>query len=384
MQQKHYDYIITGGGLAGMSLLYYILNSKLKDKKILILDQSAKEKNDRTWCYWEQKNTAFDFLVHHRWEYLDFHTFDFSKTLNIKPYQYKMIRSIDFYNYCKDLLSKSTNVDNYVEKVIKVENLPSKVLISTDNGQYSADFCFNSILFEKPSLTSNIYLDQHFKGWIIQTETPAFDPTKATLMDFRLPHDGETKFVYVLPTSTTEALIEATLFSEKHLTTEAYDDLIKGYIQKYLPTVKSYKILHEEFGVIPMTDYSFSKGEGRILNIGTAGGHTKASSGYTFWYVQNKMKHLVEQLEKEGNPPVALTLRERIFSFLDHVFLNVLKYKRVPPPQIFGGLFKHNTPVQVLKFMSEQTSFLETVRILLKMQILPFFKAMLHTFKSSK
>ncbi|MFC0261135.1 hypothetical protein [Fontibacter flavus] len=50
-----YDFIVTGFGCAGMSLLFYLLKGSLKDQKILIIDSSEKTINDRTWCYWAEK-----------------------------------------------------------------------------------------------------------------------------------------------------------------------------------------------------------------------------------------------------------------------------------------------------------------------------------------
>ncbi len=47
------DYIIAGGGMAGLSLAYYLNESRsLRDKKVLIIDRDAKTANDHTWCFW--------------------------------------------------------------------------------------------------------------------------------------------------------------------------------------------------------------------------------------------------------------------------------------------------------------------------------------------
>ena len=381
---KHYDYIIAGGGLAGISLVHFLQQSSLRDKRILIIDKSEKLENDRTWCFWEREKSPFEFLVHHRWQHLDFHTPDFSQTLNIEPYTYKMIRGIDFYQYGKEMLISSPNVDKSVENVRKVVNSDSGVLVSTDENSYTADFCFNSIRFEKINKEENHYLDQHFKGWTIQTKEPYFSPKKATLMDFRVPHQGETRFVYVLPTSEKEALIEATLFSPDLLQSEEYDRIITDYIQEYLPGIGEYEVTHEEFGVIPMTDFKFSAGNKNIVNIGTAGGNTKASSGYTFCYLQKHLQKMVVQLEKTGSPYVKKTIRQRRSAWLDRIFLNVLQNHRVPPPEVFGTLFENNKPSQVLKFMSEETSFPEEIKIMSTMQIFPFFRAMLSTMNPTR
>ena len=49
---------------------------------------------------------------------------------------------------------------------------------------------------------------QHFKGWVIETEQPAFDPDLPTMFDFRTPQDGAMRFMYILPSSKHKALCE--------------------------------------------------------------------------------------------------------------------------------------------------------------------------------
>jgi lycopene beta-cyclase len=86
--------------------------------------------------------------------------------------------------------------------------------------------------------------------------------------------------MYVLPTSPTEALLEYTLFSHDLLAKAEYETAIKEYIAQL-----NYQLLHnrKEQGSIPMTCYPFwKKIHKKVLNIGTAGGWTKASTGYTF------------------------------------------------------------------------------------------------------
>ena len=49
-----YQYIIAGGGMAGLSLAFYLNQSTLKNQSILIIDREIKSANDHTWCFWEQ------------------------------------------------------------------------------------------------------------------------------------------------------------------------------------------------------------------------------------------------------------------------------------------------------------------------------------------
>ena len=142
---------------------------------------------------------------------------------------------------------------------------------------------------------------QHFKGLLIKTEEPAFNPSEATLMDFRVSQQHGTTFMYVLPVSGTRALVEYTLFTKELLEAEEYVVAIKDYISSYLK-VTNYNVFGEEFGVIPMTNIKFLKQIGRVINMGTAGGQTKGSSGYTFQFIQKQLKNWFLSLLKYGHP----------------------------------------------------------------------------------
>ena len=54
---EHYDYIIAGGGCAGLSLAWQLLHSPLRDRTILIVDRDDKDQNDRTWAFWSETDT---------------------------------------------------------------------------------------------------------------------------------------------------------------------------------------------------------------------------------------------------------------------------------------------------------------------------------------
>ena len=83
------------------------------------------------------------------------------------------------------------------------------------------------------------------------------------------------------------------------------------------------QILEKEEGIIPMTCYPFEKqNNSRLLFIGTAGGWTKASSGYTFKNIINKTVLLIEFLKKE-NDLIKFNNKSR-FKFYDLVLIDVL------------------------------------------------------------
>jgi lycopene beta-cyclase len=229
-------------------------------------------------------------------------------------------------------------------------------------------------LFERPELAKNQYwLLQHFMGWVVQTERPVFDPAKATLMDFRTGQQRGTSFVYVLPFSATEALVEYTLFSAAVLENGEYDAALRAYLQQYW-LIENYKVSDTEFGVIPMTNYSFPARSHHIISIGTAGGQTKGSSGYTFRFIQKHSAALVESLVRCGHPFAPPPIEKR-FHFYDSVLLHILHHRKLEGRAIFEALFRRNEPQQIFKFLDNETTLLEDIRILGTLPIVPLTKA---------
>ena len=375
-QNPEYDYIVTGGGCAGLSFIIRVLNEPaLQDKTILLIEQEDKNLNDRTWCFWEHEDDIFESVVSKDWTAAWFHAKGYSSLKQLHPYKYKMIRGIDFYDHCYNIIKSSDRVELCHEKVLSIENIDDAVSVITDGSAYRASFVFNSILFAPPALLkTNYHLLQHFKGWVIETEESCFNIKEATLMDFRVNQDVGTTFVYVMPFSEKSALVEYTLFSHEQLKDEEYDDGLRNYISTFLG-IKSFHIKEEEFGVIPMTDFDFPKSNGRIINIGTAGGQTKPSSGYTFKFIQKHSAALVNELKQSGQPYIEQGFLVRRFMWYDKVLLHMLHFNKMPGARIFSLLFKRNKIGRIFKFLDNETSIFDELYLLNTLPQLPFMKA---------
>ena len=101
-------------------------------------------------------------------------------------------------------------------------------------------------------------------------------------MDYRIRDKNKTAFTYVLPITKNKALVEYTYFTPKLVDTKEYDQNLSIYIKNIL-NIKNYKIINQEYGIIPMTNYPFYQNSlKKITMIGTAGGWVKPSTGYSF------------------------------------------------------------------------------------------------------
>lgn len=376
----HYDYIIAGAGCAGLSLLMRLIESGIaREKNILVVDRDAKQQNDRTWCFWEKEPGFFESLVFHRWQNLWFYNHGFEKQLDTDPYLYKLIRGVDFYQHCMSVMNQHPGVRFLQGQVDGVFSNEQETGVVVNSEKYYASFLFNSILFDKPRLAENEYwMLQHFKGWVIETETPAFDPNTATLMDFRTPQDRGATFFYVLPFSTNKALVEYTLFSDNLLPPHAYEAALKTYIRNLLQG-QPYKICEQEYGIIPMTNHRFPQREHNMIFIGTAGGQTKGSSGYTFRFIQKQSDGIVQSLAAQGHP-FQLPAEERRFRFYDSVLLHILQKKKLEGAAVFTDLFRKNKAAHVFRFLDNESSLPQDLKIISSLPFFPFLKAGLGEF----
>lgn len=373
-----FHYIVAGAGCAGLSFLVRLLQTgQFSDKKILLIDHSLKNVNDRTWCFWEKTPGLFDVIVYKRWQQLWLCDPTRVSLYDITPYTYKMIRGIDFYQYCLAFIRKYPNVIIKQATIQRIENTHNGAVLEANDQLYEADHIFSSIIPEKPVLKKGQYhLLQHFKGWVIETADAVFNPAEATLMDFRISQEQGTAFVYVMPFTPHRALVEYTLFTNATLSSEEYDTGLKNYIHTFLNTT-NYTVQEEEFGIIPMTNYRFPSSDRAITWLGTAGGQTKASSGYTFQFIQKQTAQLVDAMLRNGKPAIDSSLLQRRFHWYDSILLNVLAQNKLPGAVIFTTLFNKNQIRDVLQFLDNETSLLQEIKIITVLPKSVFLRAAL-------
>ena len=354
---KEFDYVIIGGGCAGLSLAYELeIHEKLKDKTLAIIEPRTEYKKDKTWSFWKVVTHNFDDCVKKNWENFSINISDKTNYLTCKDYPYQSIDSGLFYEKTNNRLKENKNI--YFFKNIAE--------INTKNS-----FIFNSVSNIKKS---HLNLWQHFCGVEIETKKNFFDEEIFNLMDFDCEQRESVHFFYTLPYSKKNALVETTWLSKMNDNSQKdYDQQIKDYIEKHLK-IKDYKISYKEEGAIPLFYPSYEREKNKI-NIGTAGGMTRLSTGYTFLNIQEHSKFIRENIEN-----ISTTNKFEIskkYQFLDDIFLRVLNKHPEKMPYIFFNMFK-TSPKTIIKFLSNKSNYLEDMSIILKMPKLTFIKALFY------
>jgi len=359
---QNFDYIIIGGGLAGLQLALSLSEDPFfKDMQIAIIDPSAKNTNDKTWCFWEQGPGKWDSIITKSWEIGRFITPHKNIELQLLPYSYKMLKSLDFYNFAKNSLNLKPNFKFIVDEIESI-NEESGTAIGKSNSYKASHFFDSRISSEYLEDSTSTKIFQHFKGYEIEVDNPVFNTSEFIMMDFRLKFKDSTSFTYVLPISSTKALVEFTFFTPFLLEESIYDEYLQAYIENILK-IKEYRITQKEKGIIPMTDHPFHKESSRNLTkIGTAGSWVKGSTGYSFKHTEKKVAKLISNL-KQGNAPEHNLLNNRS-RFYDAIFLDVLANRNDLGEELFTKFYSKNTPQDILKYLDEETGIKEEVKIM--------------------
>ena len=369
---KRFDYIICGGGASGLLLSNALLSDKhFNDKKILVIEKDSKTDNDKTFGFWNDKESDLDNIVFKEWEYAEFRDSNSHNSFLLSPYKYKMIKSNEFYSYIGNKISKASNLTYLNSTVNEIDQVNNKV--KTNDGEFSSSIIFSSI-YNEVSFKKYPLLKQHFIGWTIETKDESFDDNKITFMDFSVDQKDEIRFMYILPFSKNKALIEYTLFSSDIISDDEYENEIKAYLKK--SNILNYSIVEKEKGMIPMTCYPFfEKNTDNYFQIGTAGGWSKPSTGYTIRNSIEKIDIIINSL-KQNKPLSKIRFKNR-FWYYDLLFLDVLIASKGKGSKVFSDLFKNNDPIKIFKFLDENTSIMEELSIFLSVDIKTFVRSLI-------
>lgn len=357
---NEFDYVIIGGGCAGLSLAYELeVNNKLDNKTLAIIEPRVEYKRDKTWSFWKVISHNFDDCVIKSWNNFSINSLSGLHELKTENFPYQSINSDLFYKKINTALSKNKNI-KFFKDISE---------INTNNS-----FIFNSVQ-EQTMDKSKLW--QHFQGLEIEVERDIFDDEIINLMDFNCDQKDNVHFFYTLPFTKNRALVETTWLSKfDNECLKDYDTQIEKYIKETLG-IQKYKINFKEKGAIPLF-YPNSTKKMNKINIGSAGCMTRLSTGYTFLNIQEHSKYIRKNIHnihecKKYNIGVK-------YKFLDKIFLRVLNSHPNKMPNIFMNMF-NGLPKNVIKFLSNKSNLFQDLSVILKMPKWIFIKAL---FKNDK
>ncbi|HZI97354.1 MAG TPA: lycopene cyclase family protein, partial [Actinomycetales bacterium] len=359
------DVAIVGAGGAGLSLLHQIALRGPARLRVALVDPVRRLRDrpdDRTWCFWDDGTSDVDEALARSWSRVRVVAPGSHLELDLAPMRYAMLRSSDYYG----LVARETgalDVAHLEASATSLDDDGERVVVRTPAGDVTARWVFDSRPAQprRPGVTT---LLQHFRGAVVRTGTDAFDADLPTLMDFTTPQPARgLSFGYCLPLDARTALVEYTEFSPAVLDDEGYTAALSHYLAAVLGPVP-HEVTHVEQGVIPMTDGVFARRAGpRAFRLGTAGGATRASTGYTFAAMQRQARSVALALRgaRDPLPPRAYPRRHAL---MDAAMLRGLDAGHLDGPAFFARLFERNPPQRVLAFLDGSTSLADELAVM--------------------
>jgi lycopene beta-cyclase len=381
--KKKFDYIIAGAGCAGLSLALKMSQDRFFDnKKILLLDRDNKTQNDRTWCFWAESALGLEEIIAKKWQTIVVKDDKNELNLPLKSMRYFMLRGKDFYDFAKrKIFAKS----NFTFQITEIEEINTSSVKCSNGDVFSAEYVFDSLSLPvlKPKTNDYLFIYQHFTGWFVKTEKKCFDPDKVTMFDFRCEQGRDLRFFYILPLSENEALVEFTIFGETLFQSEFYENELRKYFDAFLNTGE-YIITEKETGIIPMTNFPFENTPlPKVRRIGTAGGMCKASTGYAFYLIQKDSEKIINDL-KEGTLNVPSGYFRNRFQIYDSMLLNVFIGQKLKQAPLFMQLFQKNQTEVLLRFLSNETNFIEELSVMSSVPPVPFLMSLFQIIRENK
>ncbi|UBZ07158.1 lycopene cyclase [Salegentibacter mishustinae] len=369
MLGPRYFYVIIGGGLAGLQLARQLSRDVFfKGKKIAIIDSDF-SMPVKTWCFWEKGKGKWDELLTKSWNKGKFISSEENIDLQLSPYTYKMIKAKDYHQKLQVEIEESGDIEFITDEIQKIDPVTMKA--KGQKKSYGATHFFDSRV-DPSYLESKKHttIFQHFKGWEVETEKPVFTPDSFTMMDYRIKYPDATAFTYILPFTEKKALVEYTFFSPFLTEDKVYDEMLQQYFEKILKT-KDFQIKSTETGVIPMTDFPFDKANTeQITKIGTGGGWVKPSTGYSFKNTEKRIGKIIENI-KSGKLPGENLINNK-FRKYDAIFLDVLAQNNQKGEEIFTKFYNKNSPQDIFRYLDEETSVSEDLKIMLSLYSFDF------------
>jgi lycopene beta-cyclase len=387
------DVAIVGAGGAGLSLVIALeraaRRSGLPPPSIAVIDPIHRRQSDRTWCWWmpadlpveESSLGALTPLLSQSWSRMELiDRVGGSREYDLGPLRYVMLRSSDFYAVADAALQRLTvagRAQRITAPVRGVDDGREAAIVRVGSAPLRARWVFDSRPAD-PRRAGSTRLLQHFRGWTVRFDRPVLDPALATLMDFHVPQpDQGVAFAYCLPLDDRRALVEYTEFSRERLPSDDYDRALRGYLNQRWDVEPGHGVELEavEDGVIPMTDAPFARRVGhRVFRLGTAGGATRPSTGYTF-AAMNRQADDIAGLLLAGRTPVPPAPYPARHRWMDAVLLRALDRGYIRGPELFTGLFAANPSDRVVRFLDGQSGLIDDLALMRTTPMPPMIRA---------
>ncbi len=331
-----------------------------------VVDPAERSGWDRTWCFWAAGPSQVDEAVEGRWRRLLLAGGGREpQVLDLEPLTYRLVRSDAVYGLTARRLAAASRlrVDRLRASAGRVVEDSRGAVVETSAGALRASWVLDSRP-APPARPATVTWVQSFVGRVLPAAAAPDLAGTPVFMDFRTAQPARgLSFGYCLPLADDTALVEYTEFAPRPLDPGHARRALDAYLL-LLGGDPAARPIHVERGAIPMTDAPFARrAGGRTVRLGTAGGATRPSTGYTFAAMSRQAEAVAAALAagRRPVPPAAYPSRHRA---MDSTLLRALDDRLVEGPAFFRRLFDRHPAERVLRFLDGASTPAEELRIM--------------------
>ena len=379
--QNEIDTLILGGGCAGLSLGARLAESPTEAQgRTLIVEARSRYVNDRTWCFWRERAHRWEHLVAHSWQQLLVQSRDAVASVSAAS-SYQMIESGAFYADAKRSIDASSDVDLRLGVDLTTPPTLRDGLWRTQIGddEIASRYVVDTRPPQLPR-AGDALLWQSFFGQEIECAVRAFDEKTVQLMDFvdlnQYPDIDGVMFTYVLPFSSTRALVETTVFGCEPLQKTALREHQARAVAR-LCAGSTWRVAREEGSMLPMgMNLEYSPPGENYVRVGLMSGGARASTGYAFQRIQRWADQCAAAI-KSGRAPCAHAPDSALMRWMDRLFLRVIRDQPERAPEMFVRLFSKVNSARVIRFLSDEATLADCAAIVAALPPTPFLRTLL-------
>jgi lycopene beta-cyclase len=378
MMSKDCDLVIAGAGLAGLSLAAELASLEFAHLRIALIEPRRQYVRDRTWSYWDLPNALperWRHVAQTRWQ--QWRVSDPSRCIErTGAAAYASIKADAFYAQALQMISAAKHIEwRRPDSVAKVNLLADGIELTTSTGELlRTKFLFDS---RPPALAQGGWVQQ-FKGWEVTSRQACFATQCMDLMAFQPSSDG-LHFMYCLPYSATQALVESTWIKRADGQDNGDAELRDALAKRWACT--DYEITFREQGALPLLP-NMSPAHANVVRIGRAGGVLRASTGYAFCASLQHSAALAKSLDQhflkqqklqDWQAPAFKT--SALDAWMDEVLFRALERDWQQAPRYFVDMFER-VPADVLtRFLHGACGWKDRIAVMRALPPMPFVQA---------
>ncbi|TQO20092.1 lycopene beta-cyclase [Rhodoglobus vestalii] len=363
------DLVILGAGCAGLSLAARLADAGTS-LRVMAIEARADYVDDRSWCFWRPDDHPLARLVSTTWRSWTFSGVDGrSATRSVPGMSYQYIRGSDFYTDAMARIAASPQVTVHMATPVDgLEAVPGGVRLTTHSGTVTARWVVDTRPVRRPAM-----LYQCFVGVELESATPLpFARDEAGLMTSMRADAAGLAFTYLLPISSTRALVEWTRFSAQPLPESelraGLDETLERLSLGNVPVVRT------ERGVLPMgRPPGTTPSLPGVVHAGVAGGALRATSGYAFLRIQRWAESCAQAL-LAGQAPVGHPAEPWARREMDRIFLQAVCAHPEKTADYFLSMAQRVAPQRFVRFLSDEATTSDYVSIIASLPFIPFLR----------